>query len=118
MRNVARYEVLGGTLDDALVDAYDKSARLLGLEKESGGGPALEKLVLKGYPPAIPFPLPMAKRHDCNFLFAGLNTSVRVAMDKLGGEDVLIASEMLRGDIAVSFQETCARDLELSMTLA
>ncbi|KAI0565121.1 Glycoprotease [Gracilaria domingensis] len=112
VRDVAQYEVLGGTLDDALGEAFDKTARLLGLEVGSGGGPALEKLALKGDPRAIPFPVPMSKRHDCNFSFAGLKTSVRVAMDKLGGDDVVRATEMIKADIAASFQETCVRHLE------
>lgn len=111
-RDVAKYEVLGGTLDDALGEAFDKTARLLGLQVGGGGGPALEKLAQKGNAKAIPFPVPMQGRADCNFSFAGLKTSVRVAIDKLGGDDVVLSSEQLMADVAASFQETAVRHLE------
>lgn len=110
--DVAQYEVLGGTLDDALGEAYDKTARLLGLQVGGGGGPALEKLALKGNPRAIPFPVPMQKRPDCNFSFAGLKTSVRVAIEKLGGDEKVREDERLMADVAASFQETAVRHLE------
>lgn len=110
--DVADYEVLGGTLDDALGEAYDKTARLLGLQVGGGGGPALEQLARRGNPKAIPFPVPMQKRPDCNFSFAGLKTSVRVAIDKLGGDDKVKSDESLMADIAASFQETAVRHLE------
>lgn len=111
-RGIADYEVLGGTLDDALGEAYDKTARLLGLEIGGGGGPALEALARVGNPKAIPFPVPMRKRVDCNFSYAGLKTSVRTAIAKLGGEVVVLADKKLRSDIAASFQETAVKHLE------
>lgn len=111
-RDVAQYEVLGGTLDDALGEAYDKTARLLGLQVGGGGGPALERLARKGDAKAIPFPVPMQSRADCNFSFAGLKTSVRVAIDKLGGDEAVRGSERLMADVAASFQEAAVRHLE------
>lgn len=111
-RGIADYEVLGGTLDDALGEAYDKTARLLGLEVGGGGGPALEALARGGNARAIPFPVPMRKRADCNFSYAGLKTSVRTAIAKLGGEAAVLADDGLRADIAASFQETAVRHLE------
>lgn len=111
-RGVADYEVLGGTLDDALGEAFDKTARLLGLEVGGGGGPALEALARGGDAKAIPFPVPMRKRADCNFSYAGLKTSVRTAIAKLGGEAVVLADEKIRADIAASFQETAVKHLE------
>lgn len=110
--DVAKYEVIGGTLDDALGEAYDKTARLLGLRVGGGGGPALEKLALSGNPRAIPFPVPMQKRSDCNFSFAGLKTSVRVAIDKLGGDDAVQNDPKVMADVAASFQDTAVRHLE------
>lgn len=112
VRGVADYEVLGGTLDDALGEAYDKTARLLGLRVGGGGGPALEALAKEGNPHAIPFPVPMTKRPDCNFSFAGLKTSVRVAIDKLGGDTVVHADRRKMSDIAASFQEIAVQHLE------
>lgn len=118
VRGVADYAVLGGTLDDALGEAYDKTARLLGLRVGGGGGPALEKLATRGNPSAIPFPVPMAKRPDCNFSFAGLKTSVRTAIDRLGGDEAVRASDALTADVAASFQETAVRHLEQRVTRA
>lgn len=112
VKDVADYEVIGGTLDDALGEAYDKTARLLGLEVGGGGGPALEKLAEDGDPFSIPFPVPMIKRADCNFSFAGLKTSVRVAIDKLGGEEVVREDREKMANIAASFQEIAIRHLE------
>lgn len=112
VRGVADHEVLGGTLDDALGEAFDKTARQLGLRVGGGGGPALEALAREGNPLAIPFPVPMAKRADCNFSFAGLKTSVRIAIDKLGGDEVVSADRSIMCDIAASFQEIAVRHLE------
>lgn len=112
VRNVGEYEVLGGTLDDALGEAYDKTARLLGLDVGSGGGAALEKLAESGDKRAIPFPIPMTKRRDCNFSFAGLKTSVRVAIQKLGGDEAVRADRKVMADVAASFQEIAVRHLE------
>lgn len=112
VRGVADYEVLGGTLDDALGEAFDKTARLLGLQVGGGGGPALEALAREGNPKAIPFPVPMSKRADCNFSFAGLKTSVRVAIDKLGGDTTVRANRTMMCDIAASFQEIAVQHLE------
>lgn len=111
-RGVADYEVLGGTLDDALGEAYDKTARLLGLDVGGGGGRALEALALHGDPTAIPFPVPMRKRIDCNFSYAGLKTSVRTAIMKLGGEEAVRADYGMCADVAASFQETAVKHLE------
>ena len=56
---VGNYTVLGGTLDDALGEAYDKAARMLGLRTAGAGGPAIEKLALDGDPTSVPLPVPM-----------------------------------------------------------
>jgi N6-L-threonylcarbamoyladenine synthase len=111
-RDVAEYEVIGGTLDDALGEAFDKTARLLGLDVGGGGGPALEALARAGDPHSIPFPVPMRKRADCNFSYAGLKTSVRTAIERLGGAEVVCSDETLRSNIAASFQETAVKHLE------
>jgi N6-L-threonylcarbamoyladenine synthase len=111
-RDVAKYEVIGGTLDDALGEAFDKTARLLGLDVGGGGGPALEVLAREGDPTSIPFPVPMRKRRDCNFSFAGLKTSVRTAIERSGGTAAVCSNDILRANIAASFQETAVRHLE------
>lgn len=111
-RAVGQYDLLGGTLDDAAGEAFDKTARILGLAVGTGGGQALEKIAKQGNSKAIPFPVPMAKRNDCNFSFAGLKTSVRVAMNKLGGEEKVRKDGKLTADVAASFQETAVKHME------
>jgi N6-L-threonylcarbamoyladenine synthase len=78
VRGVGQYEKLGGTIDDALGEAYDKTAKMLGLGLP--GGPAVEKLAKNGNPHAYPFSIPLKNREDCNFSFSGLKTAVRMQL--------------------------------------
>lgn len=71
---VGRYELLGETLDDAAGEAFDKSAKLLGLGYP--GGPALAKLAAKGKPGRFALPRPMINSGDLDFSFSGLKTAV------------------------------------------
>ena len=87
-RGVGDYTILGSTLDDALGEAYDKTARLLGLNVGGGGGPALEALAKEGDPKSYRFPVPLRQRKNCDFSYAGLKTAVRMAIERdLGIED-------------------------------
>jgi N6-L-threonylcarbamoyladenine synthase len=83
---VGNYTVLGGTLDDALGEAYDKAARMLGLRTAGAGGPAIEKLALDGDPTSVPLPVPMQKRKDCDFSYAGLKNAFRLAVEAAAEE--------------------------------
>ena len=78
---VGRYEMLGETIDDAAGEAFDKSAKLLGLGYP--GGPALSKLAEQGNPIAFKFPRPLLKSDNLDFSFAGLKTAVMVQAKKL-----------------------------------
>eukprot|EP00752_Nemacystus_decipiens_P009626 g8601.t1 len=80
---VGLYTILGGTVDDALGEAYDKAARLLGLRVGGGGGPAVEALALNGDPSAVPLAVPMQSRKDLDFSFAGLKNSFRMAVTRV-----------------------------------
>jgi N6-L-threonylcarbamoyladenine synthase len=80
---IGQYEILGGTLDDSLGEAYDKVARLLGLPVGGGGGPAVEQLAKKGDPKSIPFTLPMQTSNSLDFSYAGLKTNVRRACEQM-----------------------------------
>ncbi len=71
---VGRYELLGETLDDAAGEAFDKTAKLLGLGYP--GGPALAKLATQGRPGRFHLPRPMRASGDLNFSFSGLKTAV------------------------------------------
>lgn len=77
---VGRYELLGETLDDAAGEAFDKSAKLLGLDYP--GGPAISKLATEGNPAIHQFPRPMLHSKDLNFSFSGLKTAVLTAVKK------------------------------------
>lgn len=111
--DVGNFKVIGGTLDDALGEAYDKVARMLGLPVGGGGGPALEVLARSGSSKRIPFRVPMTARRDCDFSFAGLKTSVRTVIQKFGGEDLVRSDMILKADIAASFQHVAVRHLEM-----
>src|SRR5690606_3204499 len=75
VRDVGQYDRLGTTIDDALGEAFDKTAKLLGLGFP--GGPAVERMAEEGDPRRFAFPRPMIGRDEPHFSFAGLKTAVR-----------------------------------------
>ncbi|GAB2734487.1 tRNA (adenosine(37)-N6)-threonylcarbamoyltransferase complex transferase subunit TsaD [Melaminivora jejuensis] len=81
---VGRYELLGETIDDAAGEAFDKSAKLLGLGYP--GGPALARLAEKGDERAFKLPRPLLHSGDLDFSFAGLKTAVLTQARKLGAQ--------------------------------
>lgn len=94
---LAHYRRLGTTIDDALGEAFDKTAKLLGLPYP--GGPAVERCAVAGNPARVDLPRPLLGRESLDFSFSGLKTAVRHAAEKqqpLRAEDV--------ADIAASFQ--------------
>jgi N6-L-threonylcarbamoyladenine synthase len=97
--DVGRYALLGDTIDDAAGEAFDKSAKLLGLGYP--GGPALARLAELGNPKAFALPRPLLQRDSLDFSFAGLKTAVRTHALKLDGP----ACEQARADLAASTQE-------------
>ncbi len=103
VEGVGRHRRLGGTLDDAAGEAFDKVAKLLGLPWP--GGPALERLAARGAPAAFTFPRPLLGRPGCDFSFSGLKTAVAqtVARQPDGPLDAGLAA-----DIAASFQAAVA----------
>lgn len=97
VHGVDRYERLGTTIDDALGEAFDKTAKLLGLGFP--GGPAVEAAARGGDAARFAFPRPMAGRSELHFSFAGLKTAVRQraeALQPLTARDV--------ADLCASFQ--------------
>jgi N6-L-threonylcarbamoyladenine synthase len=94
---IGRYAILGETLDDAAGEAFDKTAKLLGLPYP--GGPALAALAATGEPGRFRLPRPMLDRPGLDFSFSGLKTAVLVA---LGGRD---PDEAERRDLAREFEE-------------
>lgn len=101
-----QYELLGQSVDDAAGEAFDKTAKLLGIPYP--GGPGLEKLAAKGKSGIFNFPRPMIKNPNCDFSFAGLKTAVLNAT--LEHKDDL---EDVKADIARGFTEAIASTLEI-----
>lgn len=98
-----RYQPLGTTVDDAVGEAFDKTAKMLGLGFP--GGPAVEAAAREGDPKRFSFPRPMKGRPGCDFSFSGLKTAVRQALLKLPEGPV---SDQDRSDLAASFQAAVA----------
>ena len=99
---------LGGTIDDAPGEAFDKVAKLLGLPQP--GGPVVEAEAAKGDAAAIPLPRPLLDRPGCDMSFSGLKTAVlRVRDQAVAAEGGL--RESLRADICASFQAAVAEVL-------
>ncbi|WP_313759882.1 tRNA (adenosine(37)-N6)-threonylcarbamoyltransferase complex transferase subunit TsaD, partial [Diaphorobacter nitroreducens] len=84
VEGVGRYEILGETIDDAAGEAFDKSAKLMGLGYP--GGPALSRLAEQGSATAFKLPRPLLHSGDLDFSFAGLKTAVLTQAKKLGDE--------------------------------
>ena len=96
---VGKYQKLGGTIDDALGEAFDKVGKMLGLGYPAGA--AVEKMALRGNERAFTLPIPLKGRAGCDMSFSGLKTAVRLQIEKLGELD-----EQKIADICASFQYT------------
>lgn len=88
------YRLLGASIDDAAGEAFDKTAKMLGLPYP--GGAALSKLALQGDPTAIPLPRPLLDRPGLDFSFSGLKTAVITRFKEVG--------DARRADLAASFE--------------
>ncbi len=95
---VGRYRPLGATIDDAVGEAFDKAARVLGLPYP--GGPAIEAAATAGDPARFDLPRPLRRRPGCDFSFSGLKTAVRTTVDALPAP----LSSAAVADVAASFQ--------------
>ncbi|MDA7950548.1 MAG: tRNA (adenosine(37)-N6)-threonylcarbamoyltransferase complex transferase subunit TsaD [Pirellulaceae bacterium] len=104
--SATQFEYLGGTIDDAAGEAFDKVAHMLGLAYP--GGPEISKAAMTGNPQAFSFPRPyIHDRSTLNFSFSGLKTAVRyqlVGTGKQSFQDLKLSPEK-RADVAASFQE-------------
>jgi N6-L-threonylcarbamoyladenine synthase len=100
---VGRYRRLGTTVDDALGEAFDKAAKLMGLGYP--GGPEIEKRAMAGDPARFPLPRPMLGRPGCHFSFSGLKTAVRLAWEGLTPAE---RGDAAIADLAASFQAAAA----------
>jgi tRNA N6-adenosine threonylcarbamoyltransferase len=112
VRDHEGYELLGQTLDDAAGEAFDKSARLLGLGYP--GGPLIQKEAEKGDPEAFEMPVAMARDPGLDFSFSGLKTAVLYRCRELGPEAVQERS----ADLAASFQAAVVEQLRTKLKRA
>ncbi len=103
---VGRYELLGETLDDAAGEAFDKTAKLLGLDYP--GGAAISKLAEKGRPGQFDLPKPMLHSGDLDFSFSGLKTAVLNQVKKFPEKNITDATEVAQfhADLARAFVES------------
>ena len=97
VKNLGKYKRLGTTIDDALGEAFDKTAKLLGIKFP--GGPFIEKLAAKGNKNKYDLPKPIINKGGCNLSFAGLKTAI-LKISKT------IKNDQDRYDLAASFQKT------------
>lgn len=104
MHEVGRYEVVAQTVDDAIGEAFDKVAKLLGLPYP--GGPEVEKLALEGDPSTYPFKPGRVKKSPLDFSFSGLKTAVLYAT-----KEHTNLSNSDKANICASFQETAFTDV-------
>lgn len=107
---VGRYELLGESIDDAAGEAFDKTAKLLGLDYP--GGAALARLALKGTPNRFAFPRPMTDRPGLDFSFSGLKTFAANTLHQVMQEEGKL-TEQSKADIAYAFQEAVVDTLAI-----
>jgi N6-L-threonylcarbamoyladenine synthase len=103
VHGVGVYRLLGSTIDDAVGEAFDKVAKLLGLGWP--GGPALERLALDGDPQSFALPRPLLGRAGCDFSFSGLKTAVAQIVGRMPAGALPRATA---ADLAASFQAAAA----------
>ncbi len=112
VKGIGQYQLLGESIDDAAGEAFDKTAKLMGLDYP--GGPLLAKLATQGDATKYSFPRPMTDRPGLDFSFSGLKTAASMVIQKEGN------STQVQADIAASFQQAvvdtllikCRRALE------
>ena len=109
VNGLGKYKRLGTTIDDALGEAFDKTAKLLGIEFP--GGPKLEKFSEQGDPNKFELPKPIINKGGCNLSFAGLKTAI-LRITKT------IKTEQDKFDLAASFQKTIEEILYIKTKIA
>lgn len=105
VRGVDHFTRMGGTIDDAPGEAFDKSARLLGLPQP--GGPSVEKEAAGGDAERFSFPRPLLDRPDCDMSFSGLKTALLRARDQIVGDKGGLTRQD-RADLCAGFQAAVA----------
>lgn len=114
VEGVGEYQRFGTTVDDAIGEAFDKTAKMLGLGYP--GGPALEKAAQNGDPDRFKLPRPMRGREGCDFSFSGLKTAVRQVVQNLDRsptkKDVADIAASFHAAVADVLQDRCRHGIE------
>ncbi|UXI00972.1 tRNA (adenosine(37)-N6)-threonylcarbamoyltransferase complex transferase subunit TsaD [Photobacterium sp. TY1-4] len=105
VRGIGEYQILGESIDDAAGEAFDKTAKLMGLDYP--GGPLLSRLAEQGTPGRFTFPRPMTDRPGLDFSFSGLKTFAANTIRANGDDD------QTRADIAYAFQDAVVDTLAI-----
>jgi len=105
VKGIGEYKILGQTLDDAVGEAFDKTAKILGLGYP--GGPAISKIAEEGDPERFRFPRPMIDRPGMEFSYSGLKTSVLNTVEKQPQP----LDQQVKADIAHAFQDAAVDTL-------
>ena len=111
VQGLNQYKILGQSRDDAVGEAFDKVAKLIGLGYP--GGPEIEKIAQQGDAKKFDFPQPMLHSSDYDFSFSGLKTAVLYAVQDLGE-----MNDTIQADIAASFQHAATEVLLKKITKA
>ena len=112
VKDINDYELLGETLDDAIGEAFDKVAKLLGMNYP--GGAELEKTAKNGNCFSYDLPQPLERKKNLNFSFSGIKTAVNLIVQKNNNKS---NKKKFISDVAASFQETIAQILESKFKL-
>lgn len=110
VKGVGKYQLLGDTLDDAVGEAFDKAAKMMGLGYP--GGPRIAALALKGHPERFTFPRPMVDRPGLDFSFSGLKTFTLNTLKKYIQDDQS-QNEQIRADVALAFEQAVVDTLAI-----
>ncbi|VAX13884.1 N(6)-L-threonylcarbamoyladenine synthase [hydrothermal vent metagenome] len=110
VEGVGKYQLLGDTLDDAVGEAFDKAAKMMGLGYP--GGPHIAELALRGNPERFTFPRPMVDRPGLDFSFSGLKTFTLNTLKKHIQDDQT-PDEQILADIALAFEQAAVDTLAI-----
>ena len=121
-RDIGSCDILGGTMDDSMGEAFDKIARLLGFPVGGGGGPAVERIARNGNKTAVELPIPLCYKPSFDFSYAGLKTAVRIRAQRKAAEYNLERTEDLpdefKADLAASFQHRAIQHVQMRLKYA
>lgn len=122
--SLGHYTTLGGTLDDALGEAFDKAARMVGVSSERGGGAAVERCARDAREQYYQLPVPMRDKRNCDFSFAGLKNAFRLTVARAQQSQVPLSAQPSRlpddltNNLCAAFQDAAFSHVEDRVAIA